>query len=70
MFHMTNDSNFFRTREELENQENAYQIEGKRFRNPSGDWVPLYEGKMVQAYDHRAASIKINPKINTVQHNL
>ena len=62
MFHMTNNSNLFRTREELENQENAYQIEGKRFRSPSGDWVPLYEGKMVQAYDHRAASIKINPK--------
>ena len=24
--------------------------------------VPLYEGKMVQAYDHRAASIVINPE--------
>ena len=24
-------------------------------------WVPLYEGKMVQAFDHRAASVVVNP---------
>ena len=27
-----------------------------------GDWVPLYEGKMVQAFDHRAANIVVNPE--------
>ncbi|MEP2942344.1 MAG: hypothetical protein ABJO72_00945 [Hyphomicrobiales bacterium] len=61
MFDMTNDSDKFRTREELENEEGAYPIGGNRFQNAQGDWLPLYEGKMVQAYDHRAASIKINP---------
>ena len=57
MFHMANDSHLFRTREELEDKESAYPIGGNRFNSPSGEWVPLYEGKMVQAYDHRAADI-------------
>ena len=26
----------------------------------SGEWVPLYEGKMVQAFDHRAANVVVN----------
>ena len=45
MFHMANDSGLFRTREELEEQEGAYPVGGNRFSSPSGDWVPLYEGK-------------------------
>ena len=60
MFDMTNDSELFRTREDLEEKEKAYPIGGNRFGSPKGDWVPLYEGKMVQAFDHRAASIFIN----------
>ena len=60
MFHMTNDSGLFRTREELEEKEGAYPVGGNRFASPSGDWVPLYEGKMVQAFDHRAASVVVN----------
>ena len=62
MFHMTNDSGLFRTREELEEKEGAYLVGGNRFSSPSGDWVPLYEGKMVQAFDHRAASVVVNPE--------
>ena len=61
MFDMTNDSELFRTRPELEEKEAAWPIGGNRFDSPSGEWVPLYEGKMVQAFDHRAASIVINP---------
>ena len=61
MFDMTNDSNLFRTREELEESERAYPIGLNRYRSPQGEWVPLYEGKMVQAFDHRAASIIVNP---------
>jgi len=61
MFHMTNDSNLFHTRQELEEQEGAYPIGENRFRSPAGEWVPLYEGKMVQAFDHRAASVIVNP---------
>src|SRR5205807_7733129 len=61
MFHMANDSQLFRTRQELEEQEAAYPIGNNRFRSPTGEWVPLYEGKMVQAYNHRAAGVIINP---------
>ena len=61
MFHMTNDSGLFRTRSELEEKEGAWPIGGNCFGSPAGEWVPLYEGKMVQAFDHRAASIVINP---------
>ena len=60
MFHMANDSDLFRTKEELEEQESAFSIGGNRFGSPNGEWMPLYEGKMVQAYDHRAADIIVN----------
>ena len=62
MFHMTNDSGRFRTREELEEQEGAWPIGGNRFESAEGLWLPLYEGKMVQAFDHRAAGIVVNPE--------
>ena len=62
MFHMTNDSDLFRTREELEEQEGAWPVSGNLFDSAAGRWVPLYEGKMVQAFDHRAASIVVNPE--------
>ncbi|MCY4213440.1 MAG: hypothetical protein OXF68_07435 [Gammaproteobacteria bacterium] len=62
MFDMTNDSDKFRTQRELEDQEGAWPIGGNRFDSAQGEWLPLYEGKMVQAYDHRAASIVVNPK--------
>ncbi len=60
MFHMAGDSGLFRTREELEEGEGAYPIGGNRFDSPNGEWVPLYEGKMVQAFDHRAADTVLN----------
>ena len=59
-FHMTNDSHLFRTREELEENEGAWKLEGNRWRSVSGDWVPLYEGKMIWHFDHRAASVVVN----------
>ena len=62
MFDMTNDSGLFRARAELEEKEGAWPIGGNRFDSPSGEWVPLYEGKMVQAFDHRAAGIVVNPE--------
>jgi hypothetical protein len=60
MFHMTNDSGLFRTRQELEEKEGAYPIGGTRFRNANGDWVPLYVGRMIHQFDHRAASVEVN----------
>ena len=62
MFDMTLDSGLFRTRAELEGQEGAWPVGGNRWQSAAGEWVPLYEGKMVQAFDHRAASVIINPE--------
>ena len=62
MLDMTNDSGLFRKRGELEEREGAWPSGGNRFDSPSGEWLPLYEGKMVQAFDHRAASIVVNPE--------
>ncbi len=62
MFDMTNDSGLFRTREELEEKEKAYPVDGNRFRSPKGEWVPLYVGRMIYHFDHRAASVEVNPE--------
>ena len=62
MFHMTNDSGRFRTREELEEREGAWPVGGNRFDSSAGEWLPLYEGKMIQIYNHRYASVRANPR--------
>jgi hypothetical protein len=59
-YHMTNDSGQFRTRQELEEKEEAYSLGGNRFKSAKGEWAPLYEGKMIWHFDHRAASVVIN----------
>jgi hypothetical protein len=59
MFHMTNDSDQFRSAAELE-QEGAYRVGQHLWRKGRVQWLPLYEGKMVQAFDHRAASVTVN----------
>jgi hypothetical protein len=60
MFHMANDSHLFRTKGELETLEGAWDIGGNRWQSKDGEWVPLYEGKIIQSFDHRAADITIN----------
>ena len=62
MFHMTNDSHLFRTRAELEEREGAFPIGGNRFGSPNGEWVPLYQGRMIHQFDHRANSVRFNPE--------
>ena len=59
MFDMTNDSHLFRTASQLE-VDGCYPVDGNRWRKGQALYVPLYEGKMIQAYDHRAASVKVN----------
>ena len=61
MFHMTNDSHLFRTADQLES-EGFYPIQGNRWKRGKELYLPLYEGKMVQAFDHRAASVVVNPE--------
>ena len=56
MFDMANDSHLFRTAAQLD-AEGFYPVEGNRWKKRETLYLPLYEGKMVQAYDHRAASI-------------
>jgi hypothetical protein len=60
MFHMTNDSHLFHTAEALE-ADGWYPVAGGRWRKGTQEAVPLYEGKMVQSFDHRAASVIVNP---------
>ncbi len=55
MFHQTNDAELFRTAEEL--AELGCKLEGNRWRKGRETYLPLYEAKMVQAYDHRAAGV-------------
>lgn len=57
MLNMTTDSQLFRSRDELESLEGAWPTNGTTFQSGAGEWVPLYEGKMVQAFDHRASDI-------------
>ena len=61
MFHMTNDSRLFRTAAQLD-AEGFYPVEGNRWKRSEEVYLPLYEGKMVQAFDHRAASVVVNPE--------
>ena len=56
LFNMTSDSHLFRTAAQLD-EEGFYPIEGNRWKRGKELYLPLYEGKMVQAFDHRAASI-------------
>ena len=56
MFHMANSSHLFRTAEQLE-EAGFYPVQANRWKRGNQTCVPLYEGKMVQAFDHRAASV-------------
>ncbi|OGT06350.1 MAG: hypothetical protein A2143_13055 [Gallionellales bacterium RBG_16_57_15] len=59
MFDMTNDSGLFKRRDELE-KEGWYPVGMNHWKKGEAEAVPLYEGKMVQMYDHRAASVVMN----------
>ncbi len=59
MFHMTNDSGLFKRRDELE-KDGWYPVGANRWKKGEAEVVPLYEGKMVQMYDHRAANVVMN----------
>ena len=56
MLDMANDSHHFRTAAQLD-AAGSYPVDGNRWKKGEELYLPLYEGKMVQAFDHRAASI-------------
>jgi hypothetical protein len=58
LFNMTGDSGQFRKREQLERADLA--LIGSQFTGPDEVWQPLFEGKMVDFYDHRAASVVLS----------
>ena len=60
MLNISTDQGLFRTVEQLEGTEGAFSIGQNRFQNAGGIWLPLYEGKMAQAFDHRASDVYIN----------
>ena len=57
MFDQTNDAEAFVTAEDMKSK--RYRLEGNRWVRGSKVYLPLYEAKMVQAYDHRAASVTV-----------
>ena len=54
MFHMSNDSHLFRTREQLEGD--GWRLAGNVFVRGNKKMLPLYEAKMIHNYDHRWAT--------------
>ena len=65
MFDMANDSQLFQTKEQLEGQ--GYTLDGNVFRKNSDAFVPLYEAKMVNHFDHRAAGVVLSATAVTRQ---
>ena len=55
MFHMSNDSHLFRTREQLEAE--GWRLVGNMFEQNGERYLPLYEAKMTNIFDHRHGSI-------------
>ena len=60
MFHMTNDSHLFRTAAQLDN-EGFYRVAGNRWQKGEELYLPLYQGRMIHQFDHRANSVRVNP---------
>ena len=54
MFHMSNDSNLFRNRGQLDEQ--GYTLKGNIFEKQGDRFLPLYEAKMIHQFDHRWAT--------------
>ena len=61
MFHMTNDSHLFRTAGQLD-AAGFYPIEGNRWKRGDEHYLPLYQGRMIGQFDHRANSVRVNPE--------
>ena len=60
MFDMTNDSHLFRTAAQLD-ADGFYPVQGNRWKKGDGLYLPLYQGRMIWHFDHRANSVRVNP---------
>ena len=54
MFHMSNDSHLFHTKEDM--RAAGYRLESNHFVKSEETYLPLYEGKFIWHYDHRFGS--------------
>ena len=61
MFDMTNDSHLFRTAAQLD-AEGFYPVKGNRWQRGKELYLPLYQGRMIHQFDHRANSVRVNPE--------
>ena len=61
MFHMANSSHLFRTALQLD-AEGFYPVEGNHWKKGEELYLPLYQGRMINAFDHRANSVRVNPR--------
>jgi hypothetical protein len=55
MFHQTNDAELFREAETL--KADGFKLKGNRWIKGKKVFLPVYEAKMLQAFDHRAADV-------------
>ena len=60
LFHSQNDSHLFQTAEQL-NAEGFYPVQGNRWKRGKDLYLPLYQGRMIWHFDHRANSVRVNP---------
>ena len=58
LFNMASDSDLFRNRQQLEAE--GGELKGNIFERGGERYLPLYEAKMTQPYDHRAADVIIS----------
>ena len=61
LFNMTSESHLFRTAVQLED-EGFYPVEGNRWKKGRDLYLPLYQGRMIHQFDHRANSVRVNPE--------
>ncbi len=61
MFDMTNDSGLFRTAAQLEGG-GYYPVQSNRWKKGEDLYLPLYQGRMISHFDHRANSVTVNPE--------
>ena len=61
MLDMTNDSHLFRTAAQLESA-GCYPVQGNHWKRGEELYLPLYQGRMIWHFDHRANSVRVNLK--------
>ena len=61
LFNMTSDSHLFRTGAHL-NAEGFYPVDDNRWKKGEELYLPLYQGRMIHQFDHRANSVRVNPE--------